>query len=254
MKQVKLFFTKELFANWRTKKIPILLIIAVAVGILSPFLAKIMPDIMASLLPAELSVSLPVPTSMDSWTQYYKNLPQFVLLAIALLAVGTISNEVEQGTVLPFITKGLSRNAFVTSKALYLFFIWSVTLLSSFLINIGYTSYYFNDDKSTHLLLPLFAFWLYGIIFLAATIFSSSLAKSTGQSLLILAIFYLISTLSGILKKIDYYNPFILGSNSLNWLTGKTEFHHYWPAVWIAVFLITLLLTMSLLIFRKRPL
>ncbi|PAB01206.1 ABC transporter permease [Enterococcus canintestini] len=254
MKQIKLFFIKECFANWRTKKIPILLIIAVAVGILSPFLAKIMPDIMSSLLPADLPVSLPTPTSIDSWTQYYKNLSQFVLLAIALLAVGTISNEVEKGTLLPFITKGLSRNVFVISKALYLVFIWSVTLISSFLVNVAYTTYYFNDNKSPHLLFPLFAFWLYGTIFLAATILSSTLAKSTGQSLLILASFYLISSFSSILKKIAYYNPFILGSNSLNWLTGKTEFYHYWPAVWIAVLLITLLLTLSLLIFRKRPL
>lgn len=254
MRQIQLFLTKEIFANWRTKKIPILFIIAFSVGILSPFLAKIMPNILTSILPKEMAITLPTPTSSDSWTQYYKNLPQFLLLAIVLLSVGIISTEVEKGTLIPFITKGLSRYAVIMSKGLYLFFIWSFTLFTSFLINASYTAYYFNDDKSPHLLLPLFGFWLYGIIFLAATIFASTLAKNTGASLLIMAIFYLISNLLGIFKKITHYNPFTLGSNSLNWLTGKSDFATYWPAVALAIFLIFSFFILSLMIFKKRRL
>ena len=254
MKQLQLFLAKEFFANWRTKKIPILFIIALAVGILSPFLAKIMPDMMASLLPEKLTITLPASTSIDSWTQYYKNLPQFLLLAIVLLSTGIISTEVEKGTLIPFITKGLSRSVLVISKALYLFFIWTFTLFLSFVTNLGYTAYYFNDGKSPHLLLPLFGFWLYGNIILAATIFASSLAKNMGQSLLIVAVFYLISSLSGIFKKIDHYNPFILGTNSLNWLTGKSDFTPYWPGVMLAILLILLFIGLSLAIFRKRRL
>lgn len=172
----------------------------------------------------KMTITLPASTSIDSWTQYYKNLPQFLLLAIVLLSTGIISTEVEKGTLIPFITKGLSRSVLVISKALYLFFIWTFTLFLSFVTNLGYTAYYFNDGKSPHLLLPLFGFWLYGSIILTATIFASSLAKNMGQSLLIVAVFYLISSLSGIFKKIDHYNPFILGTNSLNWLTGKSDF------------------------------
>lgn len=252
MTQTWLFLKKELAGNWRTKKLPILLIIFIVTGVISPFLAKITPELMTSLLPSDLQIKLPEPTSVDSWTQFYKNLPQFGLLALVLLSTGTISGEIKDQTLIPFITKGLSRTAVVLSKALYLFAVWTVGLLTAFGVNYGYTRYYFNDTLSPDLLMGLWPFWLYGLLFLTFTLLASAITSGAMESLLLVVIFYAISMLTGLVQKAAHFDPFVLGSHPVQWLSGAESFNDYWPAALIAAALTLSFLLLALMAFRRR--
>lgn len=50
MTQLTVFLRKEVLGGWRNKKIIICGVIFLMVGMLSPFLAKIMPDIFSSMV------------------------------------------------------------------------------------------------------------------------------------------------------------------------------------------------------------
>lgn len=252
MRQTWLFFKKEVAGNWRTKKLLILLLIFVVTGIISPFLAKITPELLKSLVSKELPLTLPTPTSVDSWTQFYKNLPQFGLLALILLSVGTISGEIKDQTLIPFITKGLSRSAVVLSKGLYLLLVWTMGLGLAFIVNYGYTWYYFNDHHSPQPLLGLLPFWLYGILLLSFTLLASAMTNSAMQSLLIVVIFYGFSLVLGLFQKIAHFDPFVLGSNQIQWLTGSEAFRDYWPAVAIALLISSMFTLLAVTTFSKR--
>lgn len=254
MKQTILFLKKEFWENWRRKRLGVLLILFLMVGILSPFTAKILPDIMGELLPKGMELNLPAATSVDSWTQFYKNLSQFCLLGMVILYAGIIANEVEAGTLIPFITKGLSRQAVVLSKSLFVFGLWTFGVALAALVNWCYTRYYFNDSKSPHVLAGLLPLWLYGLMFLAFTLLASSWGKNSIQSMLLVAIFYVVGSLLRIIQRIDHYDPFLLGSNNLAWLTKQSDLADFLPAILLTILLIACCLLLTLISFRKRRL
>lgn len=254
MKQTLLFLKKELWENWRRKRLVILLILFLMVGILSPFTAKIMPEVMGELLPKGMEIDFPAATSTDSWAQFYKNVTQFCLLGMVILYAGTIANEVENSTLIPFVTKGLSRNAVVASKSLFVLGLWTIGLLLGTLVNWGYTHYYFDDSHSPQLLAGTLPLWLYGLMFLAFTLLASSWGKNSIQSMLLVAIFYILGSLLTIIKKIDHGNPFVLGSNNLTWLTGQSALSKFLPAILIATATICGCLLLTAISFRRRRL
>lgn len=52
------------------------------VGMLSPFLAKIMPDIFSSMVTDGIQITVSTPTSVDSWMQFYGNIGSLGLLVL----------------------------------------------------------------------------------------------------------------------------------------------------------------------------
>lgn len=65
-RQLVIQLKKELFESARKKRLLILAIVFMAAGIMSPTLAKLMPEIMKTALPEGMNVQLPAPTSVDA--------------------------------------------------------------------------------------------------------------------------------------------------------------------------------------------
>lgn len=76
MKDIYYFTKKELLEVWRTKRLLILLVVFIIFGILSPLMAKLTPEILKSSFGSEVQLTIPEPTSIDSWVQFYKNITQ----------------------------------------------------------------------------------------------------------------------------------------------------------------------------------
>ncbi|HTX78738.1 MAG TPA: ABC transporter permease subunit, partial [Longilinea sp.] len=121
-------FRKDLLEQWRTNRMMIVGVVLVFFGISSPLLAKFMPEIFQFVPGAEQFAALiPQPTVMDAYTQYLKNIGQFIIVLAILVSMGTVAIEKEKGTAAMMLVKPLPRGTFLLSK----FFALSITFLVS---------------------------------------------------------------------------------------------------------------------------
>ena len=116
MTAAMVFTKKELIESWRTHRFLILTVVFLIFGILSPLMAKLLPELLKSGL-GGVKVTVPTPTSLDSWTQYYKNLTQMGIYVFALMLGGCVSQEIQQGTLINLVTKGLPRWSVIVAKS-----------------------------------------------------------------------------------------------------------------------------------------
>ena len=56
---------------------------------MNPFAAKFLPEILASALPSGMTITLPEPSAMDSWGQFFKNISQMGIIVVVILFGGT---------------------------------------------------------------------------------------------------------------------------------------------------------------------
>ncbi|QQQ63994.1 ABC transporter permease [Paenarthrobacter ureafaciens] len=107
--------TQEIVHTWRIWVLPAIILVFAVSG---PPLAKITPELLASLTPpGQQSLVLPPATFADAYGQWVKNLSQLVLFAIIIMYGGIVSTEVRDGTAAFVLTKPVRRATFITAKA-----------------------------------------------------------------------------------------------------------------------------------------
>jgi ABC-2 type transport system permease protein len=109
---------KELMEQWRTKRLLIVAAVLTAFGLVSPLLAKFMPELFKSIpdMPFDLSALIPPPTVADAVGQYVKNMSQFGILLAVLLSMGAVAQEKERGTAAMMLARPVSRETFLLAK------------------------------------------------------------------------------------------------------------------------------------------
>lgn len=254
MRNYFFFLKKELKEGIKTYKLPILLCIFFIFGVLSPMTAKFLPKLLPSLLGEGMNFEIPEPSSMDSWTQYFKNINQLGFVVVILIFSGILSHEFEKGTLINLLTKGLSRTTVLLSKLTYMIVVWTVNLVLSFLITWGYTVYYFSDGKSPHLFSGIFPVWLFGCLLLSVFLFSATLFEKSSGSLLIMVLFTAAGLFLSIIDRIAKFNPFSLVQKNLPFIQGTETLSDYLPAMSISFLLIILLTFVACKVFKKKVL
>ncbi len=136
---------KELFEHWRTKRALILVIVFVAFGIGSPLLARYTPEIIAAFAADEgLVIEVPPPTASDAVAQFVRNLGQTGVLAAILVAMGSVAVEKERGTAALWLTKPVSRAAFLAAKAIGIAAVLAAGMLAAGIAGHAYTAILFD--------------------------------------------------------------------------------------------------------------
>jgi len=110
---------KELSEQIRTYRLPVVAVVFLLFGILSPVLARYIKELLDALgtqATGGIQVIVPEPTVADAIGQLLKNLSQFGILIAILLAMGTVAAEKERGTAALVLTKPASRLAFLLAK------------------------------------------------------------------------------------------------------------------------------------------
>lgn len=108
---------KEILETWRTRRLLVLVAVLAAFGMLSPLMAKMMPQIFAFIPGGEQFAGLiPDPSLQDAIDQYNKNIGQFGVLLALLLSMGAVAQEKERGTAALMLVKPLPRWAFLIAK------------------------------------------------------------------------------------------------------------------------------------------
>ncbi len=184
---MKAFLKKEWMEWSRTGRLLILLLVFALFGIMNPALAKFTPWLMEtmsdSLSDTGLVVTKTTVDAMDSWIQFYKNIPM-ALTVFVLICSGGFTLEYEKGTLIPVVTKGLPRRKIVASKALFLFGFWTVFYFLCAGITYGYNAYFWDNRVAENLIFAMACTWLFGVWVIALLVFFSVAAKNSPQVLL----------------------------------------------------------------------
>jgi ABC-2 type transport system permease protein len=186
---------KELLEQWRTRRLLVVAVVFMALGIGSPLLARYTPELVKALVGDQFQIVLPPPTAADAVSQFLKNLGQAGVLSAILLAMGSVAVEKERDTAALLLTKPVSRAAFLLAKLLAIGATLLVGLLLAAIGGYYYTAILFEAlpplgwaAMAGLLLLGLFAYA--SLTFLGSALTRSSLsAAAIGiGALLVLAV------------------------------------------------------------------
>lgn len=250
------FLKKELLEQIRSGKLLFLGILFVLFGVMNPAVAKLTPwllEVMAdSMAESGMTITLSQVTAMDSWVQFFKNIPM-ALIAFVLMEGSIFTKEYSSGTLLLSLTKGLARYKVVVTKTLVLTVLWTIGYWLCFLITYSYNAYFWDNSVAQNLLFSVVCWWLFGLWVISMLILFSSLAKENTGVLLGTGGVVLICSLFSFIPKVQKFLPTLLSDgNSL--IYGAAEVSKYIPALVIAGVMTLVCFAVSIPIFNKKQL
>ncbi|HET9017931.1 MAG TPA: ABC transporter permease subunit [Thermomicrobiaceae bacterium] len=197
---------KELREQWRSSRLPVVAVIFLALGLLSPLMAYYTPEIL-KLAGGGLNITLPTPTAGDAVDQFLKNMSQLAPFVAILLAMGEVARERERGTAAFVLTKPVTRPAFLAAKFVALLATLGVSVLLAGAATYFYTAVLFKTlplgGFTASAGLALLALMVTAALtFLASTLVRSSLPAG-GMGL---GAFLLLAILSS-LPRLGRYTP-----------------------------------------------
>ena len=247
---------KEGLELLRSGRLLILLLIFVFLGILSPATAKLTPWLLetmaGSLAGSGITVHAVNVTALDSWMQFFKNIP-LGLIAFILLESGIFTGEYQSGTLILSLTKGLDRRTVLLSKAVMLCALWTLCYWLCFGVTYAYSAFYWDNAVARHLLLSAVCWWLFGLWVTALTVFFSAAAKTGTAVLAGTGVCVLVSVMLGTLPKLKAYLPSFL-TDGYSLVSGLAAPREFLPAALITLALGILALAFSFPVFSKRQL
>lgn len=254
MKTLLAFMKKEWLEQLRSGWLAILGILFVLFGIMNPAIAKLTPwlfEVMADTLEGSgLSVTAVTVSAMDSWMQFFKNIPM-ALIVFILLESSIFTKEYQSGTLVLALTKGLDRYKVVISKTLTLLVLWSVGYWLCFGITYGYNAYFWDNSVAQNLLFSVLCWWLFGIWTIVLAILFSTSAKSNTGVLTGTGGIIIVSYLIGMIPKVKEYMPMLLmDGNSL--IYGASDPQTYSAAIFITVILCVICFVICIPMFNKK--
>jgi len=169
---------KELLESWRTRRLPVAIVLFLGVGILSPLTARYLPDILEVTLGDQVSIPLPPPTAADSIAQLQKNLGQFGALIAIALAMGSVAAEKDRGTAAFILTKPASRGSFLGAKLVTLWLVLLLATVAGVLVGWAYTAILFEPLPLGGWLALAELTWLSLAAWASVTFLASTLTRS----------------------------------------------------------------------------
>lgn len=254
MKGYTAFVRKEFLEQRRTYKLLIMLAVFTIFGTMSPLLAKLMPDLFKSMAIEGMTITIPEPTFIDAYTQFFKNVTQMGVIAALLVFSGSMSQDLSKGTLTNVLAKGLSRSSVVLSKYTASLTLWTFSLALSAAVNYGYTLYLFGSHTATNLILALLCFWLFGAFLLAVSIFTGTLLKGGYSGLLATAAVIGALMLLSIFPGSSNWNPVTLAGVNTGLIDGSIAPAGIMSAFWLTLGASALCIAGAILVFRKKQL
>ena len=129
MKSLFAFVRKEFLEQIRSARLFIVGALFILFGIMNPAIAKLTPWLLKTLSDSLAETGIIVTdvnvTALDSWVQFFKNMP-IGLIAFILLQSTVFTKEYQSGTLVLSLTKGLERYKVVLSKFFALLLLWTL--------------------------------------------------------------------------------------------------------------------------------
>lgn len=245
-------FRKEWLELIRTHRLLVVAIVLVFFGLTSPLLAKFTPELITLLPIGGITIQMPPPTVADAIGQYIKNMAQFGIILALLLTMGAIAQEKDKGTAAMMLVKPIPRGAFLGAKYLGLAAMFAITLAAAGIACYYYTLLLFEAMNVLHWLVLNALLLLYVLVYVALTLFCSTLVKSQaaagGIALGLMALLGLVGAIPGLGK---YLPGELVGWGTRLMLGDGTA---SWPALGVSVGLIVISLLAAWLVFKRQEL
>ena len=256
MRALLAFMKKEWLEQLRAGRVMILSILFVLLGVMNPAVAKMTPWLMDmlsdSLAQSGMVITEVTVTAMDSWVQFFKNIPMG-LIAFVLLESSIFTKEYESGTLILALTKGLDRRTVIIAKTGILAIFWTVCFWSCFGITYLYNDFYWDNSVAQHLLFSCVCWWLFGVLTLCIVVLFSAAARSNSTVLLGTGGVVFAVYLTELLPKCRKYLPTLLmDGNSL--IYGLKEPADYTTAIVVTAATCIVCLAASIPMLNKRQL
>ena len=254
MKPYFSFIKKEFLEHWRTYKILILAAVFLLLGMMGPIIAKITPDLINSLPTNGIVITMPPPTAMDSWMQFFQNMGQLGLIVIVIVFCGIMATELNKGTLTNILTKGMRRGTVILSKLTVATLLWILSYLLALAVCYAYTAYFWPMGNLHNVFIAFFSMWLYGELLITLVILGGILFKNIYGSLLTAGGAVVVMSLINIAPKLQKYNPINLGGNNTPLLQAQKSVSDVAPAIYVCTALIIVVMAASIVIFNKKQL
>ena len=256
MKALIAFTKKEMLEQVRSGKLLFLTILFVLFGIMNPAIAKLTPWLMEmlsdSLAESGMIVTEVTVSAMDSWVQFFKNIPM-ALIAFVLMESSIFTKEYQSGTLVLSLTKGLPRHTVVISKSIVLAVLWTAAHWLCFGITYGYNAYFWDNAIAQNLLLSGICWWVFGLWVIALIILCSCICSTNTGVLLGAGGVVLASYLLGLLPKISkYLSTLLTDGNSL--IYGTSDAVDYSAALIITAAMCLSFFAIGIVAFHKKQL
>ena len=254
MKSLIAFIKKEIMEQLRTGRLMILGMLFILFGIMNPAVAKLTPwmlETMADSLAESGIIVIDVTISaMDSWVQFFKNIPM-ALIAFVLMESNIFTREYQTGTLVLSLTKGLKRYKVVVSKTVVLTGLWSFGYWLCFGITYGYNAYFWDNAVAKNLMFSVICWWLFGLWEIGLMILFSTIANSNTGVLMGTGGVVLASYLLGLFPKLSEYLPTLLADgNSL--IYGAAEAKTYSVPILTVIVMCIICFVGGIVIFNKK--
>ncbi len=246
------FVRKEFLEYSRTYKLFTLVAVFLFFGFMSPITAKVMPELLDSLMPEGMSISLGTPTAFDSWAQFFKNISQMGTIVFAIVLSSFFAGELSRGTLINMLTKGLPRPTVILSKFTAATAIWTLSYVLCFGVTYGYTAYFWSMEGVINLFLSAFGLWLFGVLLIALLIFGGVLTGSIYGSLLVTGGATVLMTILNIVPAVQRFNPITLSSGNMALLTAQRVASDFTPAILVCTMLMVALIAISIGMFNRK--
>ena len=254
MKSLLAFLKKEWMELLRSGRGMILLIVFILFGIMNPAIAKLTPWMMEMMADSLESTGVVITEvhvdALTSWTQFYKNIPMGLIIFILLFS-GSFTVEYQKGTLIPVLTKGLSRWKIVMSKVILVFLSWTICYWICFWITYAYNAFYWDNSIAVHSGFAAICYWLFGLWVVSLMVLFSTLSSSNTSVLLGTGGSVLAAYLIGLLPQLESYTPMKL-TESMSLLTGLQTPDDYVTSIALSAFMIGIFLGLAILLFKKR--
>lgn len=179
------FFRKEMTEHMRRKRIFVMGILFLLFAVLGVVTAKLTPlllEMVADQMPG-FAIDKTESDIWDAWGQYFKNI-DIPLIVFLILWSGSFTTEYQKHTLIPLVTKGLSRTSIFVSKMVSAALVWTAGYILYFGVFYFYSDFYWGNGELKNVAVSVGMYWLYGLWLLAILGLFSSFAETTMQVLL----------------------------------------------------------------------
>jgi ABC-2 type transport system permease protein len=198
---------KELREAWRTRRLPVLVLLFVAVGIVSPLTARYLDEIIKLAVGNQLPVPVPPATVGSAIGQLQKNLGQLGALAAIALAMGSVSGELDRGTAALVLAQPIGRPAFLLAKLAGIGVVLGICVVLAMIAAWAYTAILFEPLPVAGWIALAALSWLSLFAWAALTVLASTATGSTTAAAGIGFVALVVISLLAVVPALDHVLP-----------------------------------------------